>query len=245
MPTIRNLSVSIEDINILRDINLSIHSGEIHILMGSNGSGKSTLARTIMGFPECIIKEGDIIFDGSNINNLSLTERSKLGIFLAYQYPVEVPGVNFVSFLRIAYNSHLPKGKGINTIRFTKLIEEKAKLLDIKLSLIKKDLNDNMSGGEKKKMEMLQMLILNPRLVILDEIDSGLDIDANRVIYKAINTLSHQNKKTAFLIITHNDKILNFLTPNFVHIMTAGTIIKTGKAELIKEISKHGFKFHK
>jgi len=243
MLEIKNLTCHIDGKKILNEITLQINRGEIHLLMGPNGSGKSTLARVIMGFPEYKIASGNIRCDNKNILKYELDKRAKAGIFLAYQQPVEVPGVSFRSFLRAAVNSGLTQKNKISLKYFNKNLDKLAIKLDIPNKLLDRDLNNNLSGGEKKKMEILQMAMLKPKYAILDEIDSGLDIDAKKVIYKNIKTIAKQNN-TGILLITHYEKILNLISPDYVHVISKGEIIETGSKSIAERISHHGYKKH-
>jgi Fe-S cluster assembly ATP-binding protein len=241
MLKISNLFCHIDKKEILNGIDLEINPGEIHILMGPNGSGKSSLARTIVGFPEYTIEKGNINLDGEDITSMPIDERARKGIFMAFQYPVEVPGINFRNFLRMAYNSRFPKDKQLSVFKFRDLLKEKASLLNVPEKLIDRDLNYNLSGGEKKKMEILQMEVLQPKYCILDETDSGLDIDALKTIFGSINQFAQNNKHIGMVIITHYEKILDFIKPDFVHILSKGKIIKRGGNDLIKLINKKGY----
>lgn len=237
---IKNLKVNIGSKKIIKGLDLNIKPGEIHALMGPNGSGKSTLASTIMGHPSYEIKSGSIKSQGKNIKNLSPEERAKLGIFLSFQYPVEVPGLSVPHFLRSAYNNLHPKNQ-LDPIKFAKYFKEKSKLLNIKKDLAERSLNEGFSGGEKKKLEILQLAILNPKLAILDETDSGLDIDALRAVSEGIKKVKKDNKQMGVLIITHYFRILNHIKPDFVHIMKDGKILKSGKKELATQVEKKGY----
>jgi Fe-S cluster assembly ATP-binding protein len=241
MLKISNLHCNIDNKEILKGVDFNVKPGEIHILMGPNGSGKSTLARTLTGFPEYQISQGEITLDDQLLNSLSIDERARLGLFMAFQYPVEIPGVNFRNFLRLSYNSHYPKDKQLSVFKFKELLETKAREFNIADKLIDRDLNYNLSGGEKKKMEILQMAILQPKYAILDETDSGLDIDAIKVIFAGINQYTKNNKEVGLIIITHYERILDFIHPDFVHILSQGKIIKEGGDDLIKEINKSGY----
>lgn len=241
MLKISNLHCNIDNKEILKGLDLTVKPGEIHILMGPNGSGKSTLARTLTGFPEYQISQGEITLDDNVLNSMSIDQRARLGLFMAFQYPVEIPGVNFRNFLRLSYNSHYPKEKQLSVFKFKELLESKAREFNIDNKLIDRDLNYNLSGGEKKKMEILQMAILQPKYAILDETDSGLDIDAIKVIFAGINQYAMNNKEVGLIIITHYERILDFIHPDFVHILSQGKIIKEGGDDLIKEINKSGY----
>jgi len=234
---IKNLHVEIEGKEILKGINLKLEKGKIHVLMGPNGSGKSTLANVLMGNPKYEITYGEIIFNGKNINNLSPSERAKLGIFLSFQYPQEIEGVTISNFLRTALNSN--NEDKISIMDFKELINEKSKLLKLNENFSQRYLNDGFSGGEKKKSEMLQLLTLNPTLAILDETDSGLDIDALRAVANGINKFMSKDKFV--LIITHYKRILELIKPNKVSIMLDGKIVEEGDGKLVDKLESEGY----
>jgi Fe-S cluster assembly ATP-binding protein len=242
---INNLSVSVEDQPILKGLNLEIPQGEVHAIMGPNGTGKSTLAYTLMGHPRYSITNGKVTLNGTDLLPLSPEERSKNGIFLAFQYPVAIPGVSVANFLRTALNAHRkskdPDYKGVPILEFRKLLTEKMKLLQMDLSMAGRYLNDGFSGGEKKRVEILQMAMLNPKIAILDETDSGLDIDALRIVSEGINTL--KSEKLGILIITHYQRILDYLNPDIVHVMFDGQIVRTGGPELAQKLEKEGYEW--
>ena len=244
---IENLSVTVEDKQILKGLNLEIHQGEIHAIMGPNGTGKSTLAYTLMGHPHYTITSGSIALNSTNLLSLPPEERSKQGIFLAFQYPVAIPGVTVANFIRTAINAHRKSkdqgDKGIPILEFRNLLTEKMKLLKIDPSMAGRYLNDGFSGGEKKRVEILQMAMLEPRIAILDETDSGLDIDALRVVSEGINTLKNEN--LGILIITHYQRILSYLNPDVVHVMVDGRILRTGGPGLSRKIEKQGYEWIK
>ena len=240
MLEIDNLKTSVNDKPILNGLNLNIKAGEVHAIMGPNGSGKSTLANILSGKPGYDVT-GKIIFEGQNLENISIEERAQKGIFLAFQYPLEIPGVNMNNFLKTSLNS-IKKSRGekeIDTLTFIKLVKEKAKERGIDEKFLSRQLNVGFSGGEKKKNEILQMKLLEPKLVILDETDSGLDIDALKIVAKGVNT--SKTKKNCFLIITHYQRLLDYIKPDFVHVLSQGKIIKTGNSELGKELEKSGY----
>ena len=237
MLKINNLEVATDNKIILKDFNLIINDGEIHTIMGPNGVGKSTLSRVIMGDPNYKIINGSIEFNGDNLNSFSTDERAKKGIFLAMQYPMEIEGVSNQDFLRTAISS--VNNKRIGLYDFILKCEKGAEELSMNKDLIHRSLNVGFSGGEKKKNEILQMLVLNPKLAILDETDSGLDVDAIKTVSKGIDMF--RNKENAVLIITHNTKILHNLDVDYVHILVDGKIVKTGGAELAKEIEEEGY----
>ena len=240
---ISNLVVSAEDQKILKGLQLKIPQGEVHAIMGPNGTGKSTLAYTIMGHPRYQIDKGSISLNGTELLELSPEQRSHAGIFLAFQYPVAIPGVTVANFLRTALNAHRkktnPNFKGVPILEFRRLLTEKMDLLKMDHSMAGRYLNEGFSGGEKKRLEILQMAMLEPKIAILDETDSGLDIDALRIVSEGINTL--KNKNLGILVITHYQRILNYLTPDVVHIMVDGRIIKTGGPELAARLEKEGY----
>ena len=240
---IKDLKASINNTEILRSLNLTINRGEIHAIMGPNGSGKSTFSKIIAGHPAYKVLGGDIIFKGSSILDLEPEERSHLGIFLAFQYPIEIPGVSNEDFLRLAYNS---KQKFLNKpevdpIEFFSIVNEKLKLVNMSSIFLNRNVNEGFSGGEKKRNEILQMILLESELSILDETDSGLDIDALKIISKGINTFMNSNK--AIILITHYQRLLDYIKPDYVHVMQDGIIIKTGNAELAKELEIKGYEW--
>ena len=240
---IKDLKASINNNEILRSLNLTINPGEIHAIMGPNGSGKSTFSKIIAGHPAYEVLGGDIIFKGSSILDLDPEERSHLGIFLAFQYPIEIPGVSNEDFLRLAYNS---KQKFLNKpevdpIEIFSIINEKLKLVNMSSIFLSRNVNEGFSGGEKKRNEILQMILLESELSILDETDSGLDIDALKIISKGINTFMDSNK--AIILITHYQRLLDYIKPDYVHVMQNGRIIKTGNAELAKELEIKGYEW--
>ena len=240
MLEIKNLKATINEKLILKGLDLDIKPGEVHAIMGPNGSGKSTLANVLSGKNGYEI-EGEIIFNGMDLNDLKIEERAQKGIFLAFQYPLEIPGVNTNNFLRTSLNS-VRKARGekeLDTLTFLKLIKEKAKELNIDEKFLSRQLNVGFSGGEKKKNEILQMKLLEPKLSILDETDSGLDIDALRIVADGVN--SYKNKENAFLIITHYQRLLDYIKPDFIHVLSAGKIIKTGNADLGQQLEKTGY----
>ena len=240
MLNIKNLEAKVDNKNILNGLNLDIKPGEVHAIMGPNGSGKSTLANVLSGKNGYEIK-GEIKYNGENLSELSTEERAQKGIFLAFQYPLEIPGVNTNVFLRTSLNS-LRKARGekeLDTLSFLKIVKEKSSELGIDEKFLSRQLNVGFSGGEKKKNEILQMKILQPKLSILDETDSGLDIDALRIVADGVN--SYKNKENAFLIITHYQRLLDYIKPDFIHVLSKGKIVKTGNAELGFELEKTGY----
>lgn len=242
---IKNLRTSINENEILKDLNLTINKGEIHAIMGPNGSGKSTFSKVVAGHPAYEVISGDIFFKGSTILNLEPEERSHLGIFLAFQYPIEIPGVSNEDFLRLAYNSKQKfyNKQELDPIQFFSIINQKLKLVDMSPTFLSRNINEGFSGGEKKRNEILQMILLDSELSILDETDSGLDIDALKVISKGINTFMTPNK--AIILITHYQRLLDYVKPTYVHVMQNGKIIKTGSAELAKELEIKGYEWLK
>ena len=238
---IKKLSVKIENKNILRNLNLNINEGEVHAIMGPNGSGKSTLANVLAGKEDYEILEGEVTFKNKNLFELNIEERAQEGMFLAFQYPVEIPGVNITPFLHSAINSKRNRfnQKEIDNLSFAKLLKSKASDLGIDIDMLKRSVNTGFSGGEKKRYEILQMSILNPDLAILDETDSGLDIDALKIVTEGVNKL--KTKSNSFLIITHYQKLLDYIKPDFVHVMNNGSIVKSGGSEIASEIEKDGF----
>ena len=241
MLEIKNLQVSINNKLILKGLNLSIKPGELHAVMGPNGSGKSTLANVLSGKSGYKIS-GTLNFEGKNLKEIPIEERAQKGIFLAFQYPLEIPGVNTNNFLKTSLNS-IRKARGekeIDTLSFLKMVKEKSSELGIDENFLSRQLNVGFSGGEKKKNEILQMKILDPNFSILDETDSGLDIDALRTVANGVN--SSRNKKKSFLVITHYQRLLNYIKPDFVHVLSDGKIIKSGCSELAEELEKTGYK---
>ena len=242
MLEINNLSVKVidKDDNILNKLNLSIGEGEIHAIMGPNGTGKSTLAKTIMGHYQYEVTNGKIIFEGKDITKLSVDERAKLGIFMSMQDPTVIDGVSNSEFIRTAVNE--VRGEKTSLFEFINNMESNMKELDLDEALTHRYLNKDFSGGEKKKNEILQLKMLKPKFIILDELDSGLDIDSLRVVCKNINSYIKDNPKTSLLIITHYHRILSYIKPDYVHILKDGNIKKTGDYKLVEEIEKNGYK---
>ena len=240
---IRNLHVSIDGQEILKGVNLTVRQGEVHALMGPNGTGKSTLAYSLMGHPSYHITEGEIWFKGQNIVEMEPDQRSHLGLFLAFQYPVAIPGVTVANFLRTALNarrkSENPQDKGISIPEFRRLLKGKMDLLQMDQAFAGRYLNDGFSGGEKKRAEVLQMALLQPEIAIMDETDSGLDIDALRIVSEGVNTL--RGPHLGVLVITHYQRILNYIKPEFVHIMMGGRIVETGGPDLALHLEEHGY----
>ena len=240
---IKNLKVAIENNMILNELNLKIQKGEIHAIMGPNGSGKSTFSKVVAGHPAYSILEGDILFKGNSIIELSPDERSHLGIFLAFQYPIEIPGVSNEDFLRLSYNAKqrffsLPE---VDPIEFLGIIMKKMELVKMSTQFLNRNVNEGFSGGEKKRNEILQMVLLDSDICILDETDSGLDIDALKIISNGINNFMTKDK--GIILITHYQRLLDYINPTYVHVMQNGKIIKTGSAELAKELEEKGYQW--
>jgi len=241
MLQIKNLHVSIGEIKILNGISLSINAGETHAVMGPNGSGKSTLANVIAGNPTYTVDKGEIIYQGNNIVKMPADERAKEGVFLAFQYPIEIPGVKNRQFLKTALDAkRVHSGQVEMPIReFNKLYQEKIKLVGIKPELSKRFVNDGFSGGEKKRNEILQLAVLQPRLALLDETDSGLDIDALKTIAESVKIL--QNPELSIMLVTHYQRILTYITPDYVHVLMDGKIVKSGDYQLAEQLEQKGY----
>ena len=242
---VKNLHVSINENKILKDFNLTINQGEIHAIMGPNGSGKSTFSKVLSGHPSYSVLDGDIFFKGSSILELEPEQRSHLGIFLAFQYPIEIPGVSNEDFLRLAYNSKQKfyNKPEVDPIEFLTIINDKLKLVNMSPLFLSRNVNEGLSGGEKKRNEILQMILLDSELAILDETDSGLDIDALKTISAGINNFMSPSK--SILLITHYQRLLDYIQPTYVHVMQDGHIIKTGSAELATELESKGYEWLK
>jgi len=242
---IQNLQVAIDETIILDDLNLSINYGEIHAIMGKNGSGKSTLAKVIAGHPKYKITQGKIIFNGQNITQMEPEERSHNGIFLAFQYPIEIPGVSNADFLRTVYNAKKKSQNEneLDPLSFLNFIDQKIKDIEMDSVFLNRNVNEGFSGGEKKKNEILQMSLLNSKLSLLDETDSGLDIDALKVISNTINKL--KNDHNAIILITHYQRLLEYITPDYVHIMEQGKIVHTGDFRIVEQLEKYGYQYIK
>jgi Fe-S cluster assembly ATP-binding protein len=242
---VKNLHVSIDGKEILKGLDLTVEQGRVHAIMGPNGTGKSTLAYTLMGHPSYEVTEGEVIFKGQNILELEPDERSRLGVFLAFQYPVAIPGVTVANFLRTAMNARRrvenPKDKGVPIPEFRKLLKEKMAMLKMDPNFAGRYLNDGFSGGEKKRAEILQMATLQPEIAILDETDSGLDIDALRIVSEGVNTLL--SKDLGVLVITHYQRLLNYIKPDYVHVMLAGKIVESGGPELALHLEEKGYEW--
>ncbi len=236
---IKDLHVSIEDKEILKGVNLTLKTGEIHAIMGPNGTGKSTLSAAIMGNPNYEVTQGEILLDGQNILELEVDERARLGLFLAMQYPSEIPGITNAEFMRAAINARREEDDKISVREFLKKLDEKMDLLNMPEEMAERYLNEGFSGGEKKRNEILQLLMLEPSFAILDEIDSGLDIDALKVVAKGVNAM--RDDDFGALIITHYQRLLNYITPDVVHIMMDGRVVLTGDADLAKRLEAEGY----
>ncbi len=238
---IKDLHAAIDGKEILKGLNLQINKGEVHAIMGPNGSGKSTLAKVLAGHPSYEVTKGEVLYEGKNLLELEPDERAREGVFLAFQYPVEVPGVSNSQFLRLAYNEkmkHLGEEE-LDPLEFNDYLTEKAKIVDMDKSFFKRSVNEGFSGGEKKRNEILQMAVLEPKLAVLDETDSGLDIDALRIVAEGVNKLRDENK--AIILVTHYQRLLNYITPDFVHVLAGGKIVKEGGKELALELEEKGY----
>ena len=241
--TIENLHASVDGNEILKGLNLEIPAGEVHAIMGPNGSGKSTLSKIIAGHDDYEFTEGRVLLDGVDIAELEVDERSRAGIFLAFQYPAEVPGVSNANFLRAALQARLPEGEEIDAVAFYKDMYAKMDELEMNRKFTSRSVNEGFSGGEKKRNEILQMIMLDPRYCLLDETDSGLDIDALKVVAKGVNSMRSDSR--GFLVITHYQRLLDYIKPDHVHVMADGQIVKSGGAELALELEESGYDFLK
>ena len=245
MLSIKNLHASIDGKEILKGINLEIKAGEVHAIMGPNGSGKSTLAAVLAGRSEYDVTEGEIIYNGENLLELEAEDRAREGVFLAFQYPIEIPGVSNINFLKTAIGE-IRAYKGLEPMKakdFLMMLKEKQKLVEIDRALVSRSINEGFSGGEKKRNEIFQMAMLEPKLSILDETDSGLDIDALRIVANGVNKL--KSKDNATIIITHYQRLLDYIIPDFVHVLYNGKIVKSGSKELALELEEKGYDFIK
>jgi Fe-S cluster assembly ATP-binding protein len=238
---IRNLHASVDGNEILKGINLTVKKGEVHAIMGPNGSGKSTLAKVLAGHPAYEVTKGEVLYEGKNLLELAPDERAREGIFLAFQYPIEVPGVSNAQFLRMAYNEkrkHLGEEE-LDPLEFKDLLKERAKIVEMDASFMSRAVNEGFSGGEKKRNEILQMAVLEPKLAVLDETDSGLDIDALRIVAGGVNKL--QNAENAIILVTHYQRLLNYIVPDYVHVLAGGRIAREGGKELALELEEKGY----
>lgn len=238
---IKDLHAEIEGKEILRGLNLTVNKGEVHAIMGPNGSGKSTLSKVLAGHPSYAVTKGEVLYNGEDLLELEPDERAKAGIFLAFQYPVEVPGVSNSQFLRLAYNEKM-KHHGqeeLDPLEFNDYLKEKAKVVEMDKSFFSRSVNEGFSGGEKKRNEILQMAVLNPTLAILDETDSGLDIDALRIVAEGVNKL--RSADNAIILVTHYQRLLNYIVPDFVHVLADGKVVKEGGKELALELEEKGY----
>jgi Fe-S cluster assembly ATP-binding protein len=238
---IRNLTAAIGENEIIRNLSLSVGAGEVHAIMGPNGSGKSTLAKVIAGHPDYEVRSGEVLMDGENILGLDPDERARKGLFLAFQYPSEVPGVTIANFLRAAVQARLPEGEELEATDYYSKLYEKMDLLNIERSFTSRSVNEGFSGGEKKRCEILQMAMLEPRYAVLDETDSGLDIDALKVVANGVNSL--RGPERGILLITHYQRLLNYIIPDFVHVMVQGRIVRNGGKELALELEEKGYEW--
>lgn len=241
MLEIKGLQVNVEEKTLLKELNLNVQKGQIHAIMGPNGAGKSTLAKVLAGDPSYEVKEGEILFEGQNILELSPEERAHLGLFMGFQYPIEIPGISNLQFLHAAYNAKL-KSQGqvpLSEEQFQKILDDKMALVEVKSEFKERHLNAGFSGGEKKRNEILQMAVLAPKLAILDETDSGLDIDAMRIVAKGVNSL--MGPENALILITHYQRLLEYIRPDFVHVMIEGKIVQSGGPELALALEEKGY----
>ncbi|MFN6204246.1 MAG: Fe-S cluster assembly ATPase SufC [Acidobacteriota bacterium] len=238
---IRNLHAAIDGKEILKGLTLTVKAGEIHAIMGPNGSGKSTLAKVLAGHPSYEVTSGEVLYQGENLLELAPDARARAGVFLAFQYPIEIPGVSNANFLRMAYNEKAKHegGEELDPLEFDDLLKEKMKIVEMDQSFINRAVNEGFSGGEKKRNEILQMAVLNPHLAVLDETDSGLDIDALRVVANGVNKLA--SKENAIILVTHYQRLLDYIQPDFVHVLYKGRIVKSGGKELALELETRGY----
>ncbi|PYE56517.1 Fe-S cluster assembly ATPase SufC [Deinococcus yavapaiensis] len=236
---IRNLHASVGDLPILKGVNIIVPRGELHAIMGPNGNGKSTLAKVIVGDPEYTVTEGEILVDGHNILEMEPDERARLGLFLAFQYPVEIPGVTIANFLRLAMQARKPEGEEVSFMEFYGKLQQALQTLEWDESIVERYLNAGFSGGEKKRNEILQMLMLDPTYIIMDETDSGLDVDALKIVSKGVNSIRGEN--LGGLIITHYQRLLNYIVPDKVHIIVDGRVVQTGGPELAQRLDAEGY----
>ena len=244
---IRNLHAKVaeEGTEILHGLDLEVGKGEVHAIMGPNGSGKSTLAKVIAGHPEYEVTEGTVLFNGEEILELGADERSKAGLFLAFQYPVEIPGVSIANFLRTAKQAHQPEGEDLDLFDFQDELLDRMKLLDMDPTFAERPVNDGFSGGEKKRNEILQMAMLKPTMAVMDETDSGLDIDALKIVSQGVNSLTQEDPDMSVLLITHYQRLLNYIKPDVVHVIVDGRIVRTGGADVALELEEVGYANYK
>ena len=241
MLEIKNLHVSVEDVEILKGIDLKVRAGEVHAIMGPNGSGKSTLTRVLAGHPAYTVTKGSVHYEGKDLLKMPVEERARQGVFLAFQYPIDIPGVNNAYFLKAALNE-IRKAKGLeelDAMEFLEFLKEKMKIVEMDENFLNRPVNEGFSGGEKKRNEILQMAVLNPKLAVLDETDSGLDIDALRIVSEGVNAL--RGPELGVLVITHYQRILNYIRPEFVHVMLGGRIVESGGPELALHLEEQGY----
>jgi Fe-S cluster assembly ATP-binding protein len=238
---VKNLKVRVEDKEILKGVNLTVNAGEVHAIMGPNGSGKSTLARVLAGHPEYEVTAGEVIYEGRDLLDMDPDERARDGVFMAFQYPVEIPGVNNAYFLKAALNAKRKQAglDELDAIDFMKVVKEKLKVLHIDDSMLQRSVNEGFSGGEKKRNEIFHMAVLEPALALLDETDSGLDIDALRVVSDGVNAM--RTPERAFVVVTHYQRLLNYIVPDYVHVLSEGRIVRSGGKELALELEEKGY----
>lgn len=240
---IKNLHATVQGIPILKGINLEIPKGEVHAIMGRNGSGKSTLSKVLCGHEDYVVTEGEVWLDGQNLLEMPVDMRSRAGLFLAFQYPIEVPGVSNANFLRAALQARMPDGEELDAVAFYKLLYKKMAYLGIAKSFSSRSVNEGFSGGEKKRNEVLQMMMLDPSYAILDETDSGLDIDALRIVSEGVNSM--RSPLRSFLVITHYKRLLDYISPDKVHVLSNGQIVRSGGYEIVNELEERGYEFLK
>jgi Fe-S cluster assembly ATP-binding protein len=230
------------ELGILKGVNLKIGKGEIHAIMGPNGSGKSTLAKVIAGHPSYEVSSGTVRFRGEDLLELEVDERSQAGVFLAFQYPVEIPGVSIANFLRTAVQAHLPEGEELDIFDYAEMLTERMEMLEMDLSFAERHVNDGFSGGEKKRNEILQMAMLKPKLAVMDETDSGLDIDALKIVANGVNKIVEEDPEMSVLLITHYQRLLDYIKPDYIHVMVDGRIVQSGGPEVALELEADGYK---
>jgi Fe-S cluster assembly ATP-binding protein len=233
--------VADEDIGILNGVDLDIHKGKIHAIMGPNGSGKSTLAKVLAGHPGYEVTSGTVEFRGEDLLDLEADERSRAGVFLAFQYPVEIPGVSIANFLRTAMQAHAAEGEEVDIFDFADELTERMEMLEMDVTFAERHVNDGFSGGEKKRNEILQMAMLKPKLALMDETDSGLDIDALKIVANGVNKLAEEDPEMSILLITHYQRLLDYIKPDFVHVMVDGRIVRSGGPEIALELEAEGY----